>query len=581
MRLPSKVLVLGDDTRSFLAIVRSLARQGIEVHAGPFDFTSPALTSSMITRTHWLPYCFEDGSEWIEAVRALLARERFDLVVACDERTILALDRHRDQFSHLCKLAIPDREDIEVLFDKNNTRQLAQSVDVPVASGRLLRETDTAEDIIAEVGLPVVLKPRQSYSLDSLYMRSNAQILTDVEAVSQALSETSADRFIFESFFEGYGVGVSVLAREGRILQAFQHARVHESSVGGSSYRRSEALDPELEGAAERMLRRLRYSGLAMFEFRRRSDGSGFILLEVNARPWGSMPFPVALGVDFPFAWYRMLLHGVELPRASYRVGAHGRNVMQDYTFFRRRLSTLKHRPWQAARFAAGWLSGLTRVMTGHDCWDALVLDDPMPGLNELGGTVVSKAQRAMERMPGWRVVRRRRARARLAAALQEDRSGALVIFLCEGNICRSPFAALQLERFVDAYVHKPSFVSAGMLPLQDRSSPRIALHAAQERGVDMAAHRSRHLSRALAEKASVIIVFDDRNRQSVKARYPDLNTPVLSLCDFMDDYSSHAVDDPFGHGHAAFRAAYASITDGNRAIAGLLRSGWTNRVPH
>jgi len=30
-----KALVLGDDTRSFLTIVRSLGRQGIEVHAAP------------------------------------------------------------------------------------------------------------------------------------------------------------------------------------------------------------------------------------------------------------------------------------------------------------------------------------------------------------------------------------------------------------------------------------------------------------------------------------------------------------------------------------------------------------------
>jgi protein-tyrosine-phosphatase len=74
--------------------------------------------------------------------------------------------------------------------------------------------------------------------------------------------------------------------------------------------------------------------------------------------------------------------------------------------------------------------------------------------------------------------------------------------------------------------------------------------------------------------------VFDDRNRQSVKARYPELRVPVLSLCDFMDDYAYYAVHDPFGHGPAAFRAAYARITDGNRAIAELLRSGRTSHVP-
>lgn len=576
--LPAKVLVLGDDTRSFLAIVRSLARRGIEVHAAPFDFTSPALRSSKLTATHWLPYYFGDGSQWLDALRALIARERFNLIIPCDERTIVPLDRHRDEFARLCRLAIPAREHIAILYDKHKTRELAQSVDVPVAAGRLLLDSDTAEDVIATVGLPLVLKPRQSYSIGRLYMRSNAQVLTEPEAVSRALPDTSADRFIVESFFEGFGVGISVLARNGRILQAFQHIRLHESHVGGSSYRRAEPLDPQLESAVERMLQALCYTGLAMFEFRKRGDGE-FILLEVNARPWGSMPFPVALGVDFPFAWYRLLLDGVDLPKARYRCGLRGRNLMQDYNYFRQRLSTLKHRPWQAARFAAGWMAGLGRVMTGRDSWDAVVLDDPLPGAAEVGGALVGKALRLSEQIPGWRAMKRRRTRARLAAALRRDGGRAVIVFLCEGNICRSPFAALQLERFVDALDHRPTLVSAGMLPLQDRSSPPIALLAAEERGVDMGAHRSRHLSRTLAESASAIIVFDDRNRQSVKARYADLETPVLNLCDFIDDYSSRSVDDPFGDDSVAFRAAYARITDCNRAIAALLRSEWSRQV--
>ena len=37
MNAPDKVLVIGDDMRSFLATVRSLGRQGLEVHVAPYD----------------------------------------------------------------------------------------------------------------------------------------------------------------------------------------------------------------------------------------------------------------------------------------------------------------------------------------------------------------------------------------------------------------------------------------------------------------------------------------------------------------------------------------------------------------
>jgi predicted ATP-grasp superfamily ATP-dependent carboligase len=73
----------------------------------------------------------------------------------------------------------------------------------------------------------------------------------------------------------------------------------------------------------------LEYTGLAMFEFKVNASGN-WILLEVNARPWGSMPLPVALGVDFPYRWYRLLTAGEEEPAVAYRTGVYGRNLLPD-----------------------------------------------------------------------------------------------------------------------------------------------------------------------------------------------------------------------------------------------------------
>ena len=92
-------LVIGDDTRGFLATVRSLGRGGIEVHAAPFTFQSPALKSRYISKIHWLPYYLSDGSEWLRAFDELLEREQFALVIPCDERALLPLHHHRERFA--------------------------------------------------------------------------------------------------------------------------------------------------------------------------------------------------------------------------------------------------------------------------------------------------------------------------------------------------------------------------------------------------------------------------------------------------------------------------------------------------
>src|SRR5262249_11883127 len=147
------------------------------------------------------------------------------------------------------------------------TRQLALSVGVPVPPGRLLSGYSSAQTIISEIGLPVVLKPRKSFSLDSLYIRSDVRIIKNCDALLTAVDVAEPDQFVVENFFQGFGVGLSVLAKDGNILQAFQHERVHEASLtGGSSYRRSVPIDHDLERAAELILEAIRYTGLAMFE---------------------------------------------------------------------------------------------------------------------------------------------------------------------------------------------------------------------------------------------------------------------------------------------------------------------------
>ena len=102
-----KVLVLGDDTRSFLTIVRSLGRQGIEVHVAPINLRSTALRSRYIHKVHRLPSYTGGGGRWVDEVSRLLSRERYDLVISCDDRTLLPLSANRNTFAKSAMLAIP------------------------------------------------------------------------------------------------------------------------------------------------------------------------------------------------------------------------------------------------------------------------------------------------------------------------------------------------------------------------------------------------------------------------------------------------------------------------------------------
>ncbi|PPQ34554.1 carboxylate--amine ligase, partial [Rhodopila globiformis] len=392
-----KALVLGDDTRSFLATVRSLGRQGIAVHAAPDNFRSPALASRYITAVHELPPWMGDGADWLRAMETLLAAERFDLVIPCNETALLPLQRHRYRLAPLARLAIPDDHAIAALFDKHATRALAQQVGVPVAAGRLARPDDTAGSVAAEFGLPLVVKPRRSYALETLASRGKAQVVRDAAELARVLREVDPAETLLEQVFPGQGLGVSLLASQGRVLQAFEHHRVRELA-GASYYRVSAPLTPALLRGCDAIVAALRYTGVAMFEFKCNAQG-GWILLEVNARPWGSLPLPVALGVDFPYRWYRLLVAGEATPAVNYPVGIYGRNLLPDLTASRKEAAALRLGRMAKARFMAGRGLELLRGVTGRERHDVLVRDDPGPGLAELralGGDVWQRLARAL-----------------------------------------------------------------------------------------------------------------------------------------------------------------------------------------
>ena len=167
---PDRVLVFGDDMRIFLSVVRSLGRAGKEIHAVPFDYHSPALRSKYVRQVHAVPAYHDGPSAWRDAVLTLLKSYGFKLVIPACDRAILAFDAFRQSFEQFT-IALPNPTAMEMLFDKRCTRDLAISLGVPVASGRELRQSDTADSLIGDFGLPILLKPRRSYSLSRKSLR--------------------------------------------------------------------------------------------------------------------------------------------------------------------------------------------------------------------------------------------------------------------------------------------------------------------------------------------------------------------------------------------------------------------------
>ncbi len=553
-----KVLVLGDDDRAFLAVVRSLGRAGLRVHVAWAAPNAVALKSKYIAQVHALPRYAADDLAWKQALEELLRRETFDLVVPCNDRTLLPLHVERESLSALARLAIPNEAAFDVAFDKGKANELAGRLGLPLARERVVASVAECDRLIEDFGLPLVVKPQSSFTMDDLRRRHRVRKVYDRASLERALGELLPHGEVrVQENFVGAGAGVELLADGGEVLLAFQHLRLHEPLTGGgSSYRKSVPLAPGLLDAARRLMDALSYTGVAMVEFKVEQASGRWIFIEINGRFWGSLPLALAAGADFPYALYQMLVEGRRSFDATYRSGIFCRNLMRDLTWLRHNLRADRSDPTLQSVPLPRVAAELGNLVTLRERFDTLVADDPRPGVTEIGQLLrripAQAARRGRTRLLAAGPLRER-ARRRARQALQDADQ---VLFVCKGNICRSPFAEAWARR---ASGEKKAFASAGYFPREGRRCPPQALEAAAEVGIDLSGHRSRVLDPAMLERADAVFVFDDDNFDTLRRRFPQARNKLHRLPLLAGD-GSVSIADPYGKSIEQFRKAYREI---------------------
>ncbi len=207
--------------------------------------------------------------------------------------------------------------------DKEALLHVAARIGLRVPRQQVLSSPEETFNIGADA--EVVVKPARSESgVNGQSVKVGVTFAKNAQETAQAIAGYPASAFplLVQERTVGAGIGVFLLRHRGATQLAFAHRRLREKPPAGgvSTYRESIAVPKALQKLCERLLDELDYSGAAMLEFKQDHDSGEFVLMEINARLWGSLQLAIDAGVDFPGALVAMAL-GKPLPQSRAQVG--------------------------------------------------------------------------------------------------------------------------------------------------------------------------------------------------------------------------------------------------------------------
>ena len=144
------------------------------------------------------------------------------------------------------------------------------------------------------------------------------------------------------------------------------------------------------------------------------------------------------------------------------------------------------------------------------------------------------------------------------------------VLFVCLGNICRSPLAEAAFRLEAERHGLDVEVDSAGTGDWHAGEAPDGRAQAVAARhGIDISHLRARQVSREDFERFDHILALDRDNLARLRTMAPPESRARLSLLlDHVAGREGEPVADPYYGGDAHFEVTWRDVSEGARALA-------------
>lgn len=136
-----------------------------------------------------------------------------------------------------------------------------------------------------------------------------------------------------------------------------------------------------------------------------------------------------------------------------------------------------------------------------------------------------------------------------------------LVLIVCTGNTCRSPMAECLLKDTQSKHPELANyrFQSAGTFAQENQPASFNALYALEEKNHSLNTHRSKMLTRALVDEASLILGMTSGHLEQILLQFDIPAKKLRTFSQFSNGVCSD-IPDPYGQSLDAYKCCLTAI---------------------
>ncbi|MFA6309052.1 MAG: ATP-grasp domain-containing protein [Clostridia bacterium] len=299
------VLLTNGQQRKTLAAVRSLGKKGIRAIVSEETKFNPSGFSKYCTKSLKCPKITNGEEAYFMWLKDTIKKHGCDILFPMDDDTMNIAIKFRNELNEICKMYIPPTESYNIACDKKKTMEFVENCEAPIPKTYSIEDINQLDDLTEKVMFPVIIKPRNSSGSRGIRIVSNkTEFLDEYLKIHLKYPLPIVQDFIGT----GDRYDVCLLYNEKSELKAsfVQKELRHFPLKYGPSTLQESTHSEHLVEISDKIMRRLKWVGIAELEFMVDSRDGKFKFMEINPRFWASLQLSIIAGVDFPHLLFRL-----------------------------------------------------------------------------------------------------------------------------------------------------------------------------------------------------------------------------------------------------------------------------------